>query len=124
MDISEEQIKQMEALMDQAREIVNRMVDDGIAEKVEALAENDATGLNAFLTVVFVDGVESGEMRLLEEIELEDNDKVVAMPSGTLKRVLLEALAFGVNYQMNSSKLDKLWDVEVSSEYDKVREND
>jgi len=124
MDISEEQIKQMEALMDQAREIVNRMVDDGIAEKVEALAENNATGLNAFLTVVFVDGVESGEMRLLEEIELEDNDKVVAMPSGTLKRVLLEALAFGVNYQMNSSKLDKLWDVEVSSEYDKVREND
>ena len=115
--------------LDRSQKTYKKMVDEGIGELTKSLLAEEATGLDAFLFMLYVDGIDSGEIQYVKESETDDamldddGCPIIAMPAWIFRARLAVALGAGIFHMKNTTKLDKLWDTEVPDGCDKVRDD-
>ena len=128
-DITQEEFEKWAKDLDRARTTYKKMVEDGIGDLTRTLLDEEATGLDAILFMLYIDGIDSGEIQYVKNNETDeamvddDGCPIIAMPAWMFRGRLAVALGAGLYYMKNTMSLDKLWDTEVPNDCDKVRDD-
>ena len=128
-DITQEEFEKWAKDLDRARTTYKKMVEDGIGDLTRTLLDEEATGLDAILFMLYIDGIDSGEIQYVKNNETDeamvddDGCPIIAMPARMFRGRLAVALGAGLYHMKSTMSLDKLWDTEVPNDCDKVRDD-
>ena len=128
-DPSQEEFEKWARDLDRSRTTYRKMVDEGIGDLTKSLLDEEATGLDAFLFMLYVDGIDSGDVQYVKNNDTDeamvddDGCPIIAMPAWIFRARLAVAMGAGIYHMKNTTKLDKLWDTEVPDDCDKVRDD-
>ena len=129
MEPSKEEFEKWAKDLDRARTTYKKMVEDGIGDLTRTLLDEEATGLDAILFMLYIDGIDSGEIQYVKNNETDeamvddDGCPIIAMPAWMCRARLAVALGAGLYHMKSTMSLDKLWDTEVPNDCDKVRDD-
>ena len=126
---SQEEFEQWAKDLDRSRITYRKMIADGIGDLTKSLIDDEATGLDALLFMLYVDGIDSGQIQMVKNNETDeamvddDGCPIIAIPAWMFRAKLAVAMGAGIYHMKNTMNLDKLWDTEVPDDCDKVRDD-